>query len=236
MSATPKPAARTTGAVEPAKPAKKAPLRVKATAPDETRAQTYAKLTADGVLPLTFTAEMFGRALAGGECDLTAMHARLMETAKDAEAGNMGRLERMLSAQAQTLNIMFTELARRAALNMGERMPAAEMYLRMAFKAQAQSRATVEALAEMKNPRAVAFVKQANIAQQQQVNNGAAVSPARETTKPANEQSCLEAPNEWSALETGTKAAPARGNPAMETVGAVHRAEDARGQGRIVGE
>jgi hypothetical protein len=39
-------------------------------------------------------------------------------------------------------------------------------------KPQAQCRATIEALAEIKNPRPVAFVKQANIAQgPQQVNN-----------------------------------------------------------------
>ena len=53
-----------------------------------------------------------------------------------------------------------------------EYLPAAETYLRLALKAQAQCRATVEALAEIKNPRPVAFVKQANIAQgPQQVNN-----------------------------------------------------------------
>lgn len=236
-SRTTKPAARpsmTPAPAKPSKPARSAPLRVKATAPDETRAQTYAKLAADGVLPLAFTAEIFGRALAGGECDLTAMHGRLTETAKDAEAGNLWRLERMLSAQAQTLNIMFTELARRAALNMGEHMPATEMYLRMAFKAQAQSRATVEALAEMKNPRAVAFVRQANIAAgPQQVNNGAATShaPARETPQSANELLEDATHEQQQRMVPGAQAASAGGNPAMETVGAVNRAEDARGEG-----
>lgn len=48
----------------------------------------------------------------------------------------------------------------------------------MALKAQAQCRATLEALAEIKNPRPVAFVKQANISgEHQQVNNG--VQPAQ---------------------------------------------------------
>jgi hypothetical protein len=42
------------------------------------------------------------------------------------------------------------------------------------LKAQAQCRVTLVALAEMKNPRPVAFVQQANIAAGlQQVNNGA---------------------------------------------------------------
>ena len=47
------------------------------------------------------------------------------------------------------------------------------MLLRSDLKAQAQCRATLEALAEIKNPHPVAFVKQANISSgHQQVNNG----------------------------------------------------------------
>ena len=46
----------------------------------------------------------------------------------------------------------------------------------LALKAQAQCRATLEALNEMKFPKSATFVKQANIANQQQINNGA---PAR---------------------------------------------------------
>ena len=53
------------------------------------------------------------------------------------------------------------------------------MYKRQALKAQAQCRATLEALAEIKNPRPVAFVKQANISGgHQQVNNG--MQPAQQ--------------------------------------------------------
>ena len=47
------------------------------------------------------------------------------------------------------------------------------------YKRQAQCRATLEALAEIKNPRPVAFVKQANISGgHQQVNNG--MQPAQQ--------------------------------------------------------
>ena len=215
------------------KPAAKPTMTINATRPNESRAETISNLTADGVLLLTFTAHRFAGALAGDELDLTAMHARMMGTAKDAAAGDLAPLERMLSAQAQTLNIMFTELARRAALNMGEHLQATELYLRLALKAQAQSRATVEALAEMKNPRAVAFVKQANIAQQQQVNNAASASHAhaRETPKPTNELLEDATHDQQQRMVPGAQAAPARGNPAVETLGAVHRTEDARGEG-----
>ena len=219
------------------KPTAKPSMTINATGPNESRAETISNLTADGVMLLTFTAHRFAGALAGDELDLTAMHARMMGTAKDAAAGDLATLERVLSGQAQTLNIMFAELARRAALNMGEHLQAAEMYLRMAFKAQAQSRATVEALAEIKNPRAVAFVKQANIAQQQQVNNGAPASHARagESPKSANELLESATHEQRQRMVPGAQATPARGNPPVEAVGAINGAEDARGKGRIVG-
>jgi hypothetical protein len=58
----------------------------------------------------------------------------------------------VLVAQAASLNSIFTELARRAGLNMGEYIGATESYMRLALKAQAQCRATIETLAAMKNP------------------------------------------------------------------------------------
>jgi hypothetical protein len=78
-----------------------------------------------------------------------------------------------LAIQAHTLDTIFNELARRSAANVGEYMEAAERYMRLALKAQSQCRATIETLAEIKNPKPVAFVQQANIANgPQQVNNG----------------------------------------------------------------
>lgn len=86
--------------------------------------------------------------------------------------GDLSDVEATLTAQAATLDIIFNELARRAALNMGEHLSATETYLRMAFKVQSQCRATLETLAEVKYPKAATFVKQQNVAYQQQVNNG----------------------------------------------------------------
>jgi hypothetical protein len=68
---------------------------------------------------------------------------------------------------------MFTSLVRQAASETGLKQYQAK--LTFALKAQAQCRSALEALAEIKNPRPVSFVKQANIANgPQQVNNGAA--------------------------------------------------------------
>lgn len=114
-----------------------------------------------------------------GDCDLAKMAAELREqTRQVTQAGDMQAPEAMLYGQAVALQTIFTSLSRRAALNVGEYMDATERYLRLALKAQAQCRATLETLAEMKNPRPVAFVHQANIANgPQQVNNGASSTP-----------------------------------------------------------
>lgn len=67
--------------------------------------------------------------------------------------GELAFVSRALAAQATTLDSIFTEAARRMAVNMGEHLSATETYSRIAFKAQAQSRATLEALAKMHQPR-----------------------------------------------------------------------------------
>lgn len=82
--------------------------------------------------------------------------------------------ERTLQAQATALNQMFVALASRATNQ--EYVKNFEVYMRLALKAQSQCRATLETLATIKNP-PVVFAKQANIAQNQQVNNGTASTP-----------------------------------------------------------
>ena len=78
-----------------------------------------------------------------------AIHARGSAAAK----GDLAPASRMLAAQAMTLDTIFAEMVRRMAINMGERLPAMEIYARLAMKAQAQSRATLEALAKLHQPR-----------------------------------------------------------------------------------
>lgn len=106
-----------------------------------------------------------------GEPDFPALIKNLDEQADEVQGGDMSEIEGMLFRQAKTLEVIFTNLARRAASN--ENLKPFQLNLTLALKAQAQCRATLEALAEVKNPRAVAFVKQANISNgPQQVNNG----------------------------------------------------------------
>ena len=70
-----------------------------------------------------------------------------------ARTDDLTQTSEMMMAQAITLDTMFTELPRRAALNMGDYLEAAEKYARLALKAQNSSRTTLEALASLQRPR-----------------------------------------------------------------------------------
>ncbi len=93
------------------------------------------------------------------------------------QGGNLAHAEAMLINQATALQSLFARLVKRRMVQ--DHMPNLEGFLRLALRAQAQCTRTLETLAAVKNP-PVIFAKQANIAQQQQVNNNAAPR-ARET-------------------------------------------------------
>lgn len=84
--------------------------------------------------------------------------------------GDMARVEDMLLAQAHTLDGLFASLTTKAFK--AQHLDVLEQYLRLALKAQNQARATLQTLAELKSPKQLAFVQQANIGNQIQVNNG----------------------------------------------------------------
>jgi hypothetical protein len=192
---------------------------------DKSVDRASAELSLSAIAGNTITARLFARGTFG-VTDLTESVAVLTAAVAKVNAGDLSGPEAMLSAQACALDAIFTELARRAALNMSEYINAAEIYLRLALKAQAQCRTTVETLIEMKNPRPVAFVSQANISSgPQQVNNATPLASSRagNFSNPSNE--LLEVKNE-ERLDIG--AAGPTGNPYshMETVGAIYRTED----------
>lgn len=178
-----------------------------------------------------------------GELSLNDMVTSLRETGNAVNGGDLKAAEQMLSAQAVSLNSIFAELARRAAVNMGEYMDATERYMRLALKAQGQCRATLETLAAIKNP-PVVFAKQANISNgPQQVNNGVMSGPRTDSAsstrthaqahgETGNEQTKLLEGTQHggTVLDAGATAAATGGNPELEAVGAVHRAEEPRRQ------
>lgn len=162
----------------------------------------------------------------GGKLDQRDVRDGLKESANALVAGNMESTERMLYAQMVTLNAVFGRCLNHAAGNLGEYMHAAEIYMRLALKAQAQCARTAEVLGNLRAGPTI-FAKQANVTSgPQQINNGAMPSTpsrAQETEKPANELLEDARHDQPQRMDPGAQAAPAGGHTAMETVEAINR-------------
>lgn len=156
--------------------------------------------------------------------DINALADELTERTQAVQGADLASLESMLVAQAETLSTIFHATAQRAAVNVVHYPKAAETYLRLAMRAQAQCRATVQTLAEMKQPRPVAFVQQANIAHgHQQVNNGFLdpSSHARVHVKSAPNELLESGNGPW--MDAGASCPAIGSDQALEAVGVRHR-------------
>ena len=158
-----------------------------------------------------------------GEADLQELCTDLDKRIDKIKAGDMSSVEAMLFGQAKVLETMFTSLARRAANQDG--LKQFQVNLTLALKAQAQCRSTLEALAEIKNPRPVQFVKQANMTTgPQQVNNAYAGTPSHSGIQSGagnsrSEPNKLLEADHGQRLDIGAQAAAGRANQKLETVG-----------------
>lgn len=201
----------------------------------ETMAQSMGKAALLPTINAATVIHAYQGNLMGKDTDLQAMVEGIQATVKDVQGGELGRLEAMLVSQATALQTMFTSLARRASHQ--EQLKHYGVFMGLALKAQAQSRATISALVDLKYPRQATFIKQANVAHgPQQVNNGAGPDGGFRTgtrTHTRTEQTKPEHPelleqHHGERLDTGTTSATSGADPIMETVGEVHRPKDAR--------
>lgn len=158
-----------------------------------------------------------------GDLELPGLIEALTTQTEAANDGDLGRGEAMLAAQAHTLDAIFNNLARRA-IN-SEYLEKLSTYLKLALRAQAQCRATWEALAAIKNPPVMGYVRQANIAHgPQQVNNGSnGPTPAAEQTQNRPNKLLEEGNDE--RLDTGTTETTGGVDPALAPLGPVNGAE-----------
>lgn len=124
----------------------------------------------DCAVRAALTVRAFSDGADSEEPDLPTLVATLSEQVATAADGGVKGSQATLAAQALTLDHLFHHLMRRAADS--RFLETKRTYLSLALRAQAQSRATLEALATIKNPPMVGYVRQANITQgPQQVNN-----------------------------------------------------------------
>lgn len=194
--------------------------------PDESQASAEARavLRPSKQGAITCFGLSFLRGTPDTHLDVNALNDELQKQSKAVSKGDLSRLEDMLTVQAHTLDALFNDMVRRAALNRGEYPEAFDRYMRLALKAQSQCARTVETLAEMKNPKPVAFVQQANIAAgPQQVNNGP--TPSRARAENANPASKVLEDGDVERLEQGTKGEGFEGDSPLEAVGEIDRAK-----------
>lgn len=160
--------------------------------------------------------------LDGQLIDINCLVAELETQNAALQAGSLNRVEAMLGSQAHTLDALFANLARRSHVNLeAGHSGAAERLMRLALKAQAQAVRTVQALGELKNPRHIAYVAQANISNgHQQVNNG--ITPRADySQKPPNKLSEVSHHDLYSHTRTSSQAGSA--DSPMATLGAINR-------------
>lgn len=159
----------------------------------------------------------------GSLAEPLAIMEELKEKSASIQAGDLDLVEQMLMHQAIALQSLFMDLAVRAKGEAG--LPGMQTFTQLALKAQSGSRATLQTLAELKNPRPV-FVRQTNVAHNQQVNNGE--TPLSRVEKQRAAPIELKAHQEdlhgYPTLDTRAAKTAGRANSPDPAMGAINRA------------
>jgi hypothetical protein len=198
-------------------PAKSDPNAFKVVLSESTRSQALAKLATSSVLSATTLKSYSG---AGDALEVTDLMLEMKKAGDEAVAGDLSRVERMLTNQAMTLDAIFNNMAQRAYRQ--DNFKGIEVLMRLALKAQAQARSTAEALALLKNPQP--YIKQANMTTgPQQVNNTYAGTPSHNDIQSGagniqSEQNKLLEADHGNYLDTRTQGTASRVNQTVEAV------------------
>ncbi len=201
---------------------KNASIKATKSGDDWTQQQARAQAALSPSMNAAFAVESFGKPKFG-EIDIAAIVESLRLQISEIKNGDMSGPEAMLISQASALQSLWVNLMNRANRN-AEYIESFESLLGFALKAQSQCRTTLLALNEIKFPKSATFVKQANIANQQQVNNGP-LAHAEKNIEPSNEQ--LTEGNH-ATLDLGGTGAAGATNPDLETVGEIDGAKNAK--------
>ena len=186
--------------------------------------QDAAKTAAMPEVQAALTIEKYG--WGGFKTDAQYTIPELAEQTKRVNDGDLSRIEDMLTSQMHTLDAMFNSLARRAMDT--TIVDQTKLWLTASLKAQRQCVQAAEALATLKNP--AVFVGKQQIHQSagpMQVNN------APVPVKSDHDSELMEITHEHiERLDTGAPGKTGRDDPAMEAVGAEHRASHYRRKGQ----
>lgn len=207
-------------------PATAYPSTSKGESDKPTESQSLAKLAATSAMSAGTLQRYSGL---GCDVALGDLVTEMKKAGDEAVAGDLGRVERMLTNQAMTLDAIFNNMAMRSYTQ--DTFKGIEVLMRLALKAQAQARSTAEALALLKNP--MPYIKQANVTTgPQQVNNRYNELPSpygvRSGAKNSeNKQNKLLEDDHGERLDTGAAGKTVRADQALEAMGAFNRAGNA---------
>lgn len=189
----------------------------------DTIQQVKAKAATKASINAGLVINAFQGNIMGKDVDICELIDDVRAKFTEVNGGDMSNMENMLVGQATALQTMFTSLSQRAVAQ--ENMKHYQTFMVLALRAQAQSRATISALVDLKYPKqAATFVKQANISNgHQQVNNG--VNPEQYAQAHASAEDFQSTPNKLleadhgQRLDIGAAQAASRVNQAVGTVG-----------------
>jgi hypothetical protein len=175
-----------------------------------------------------------------GKLNDICLVSELLDKTKKISAGNMEPVEEMLISQAQTLDSIFNNAAMIAGSlkvpkgNFTIRL--LDTFLRLGLKAQSQCRATLETLAIIKNPPHLSFVKQQNVAYQQQVNNGANQTASVESSSRGKQNNNISnkllEEKDGERLDFGKKTKAGKAHPHLVSVESINRPKNSRRKGK----
>ena len=161
------------------------------------------------------------------QLDTPALIDALRAQTKAVQKGDLRAAEAMLMNQATALQSLFVKLTETGL--QANLLRQQETALRLALKAQSQCRATLETLANIKNP-PVVYAKQANVTTgPQQINNGPQAAPTGTQEKVFEENKLKELSDEkqqW--LDTGAPSAAGGTYQGAKALAEVHRAQKRR--------
>ena len=181
---------------------------------DQTKEQALAEFQSKSEFLSTAVIESFNVSL-GEDFDFQSAMQVLEKTTQQIKSGDLSKIEQMYISQAVALEAIFTKTIRKAGA--AEHLPQYQAHMHLALKAQNQSRATLQALVQLKQPSNTQFIKQANIAQgHQQVNN-----LAEKNITPQNE--LLEDIHGNSHLDTRTAPTTTGIDTALEALDKINR-------------
>jgi len=118
----------------------------------------------------------------GLKADICSVHSEIVKHLRSTLKGDPHDQETILISQGKTLDLLFNNLLSKSLKS--RCIEEMKGYMDMAFKAQNQARKTIVSLQSIQNPQHQTFIKQQNLAVNQQINND---SPIKKKFKSKNE-------------------------------------------------